>query len=89
MVEAMLLFFLMVAISLVQTFARSDKVWRLSGVIFVLVFSASYKFIFVSRPELYQAFSLPFAVIAVLGASLLIRSPHDYTVTALLTWLIT
>ncbi|MCO8163218.1 GGDEF domain-containing protein [Pseudomonas sp. 21LCFQ010] len=87
-IEALLLFFLMIAISLVQTFTRSDKVWRLAGVIFVLVFSASYKFLFVSHPELYQAFSLAFAVIAVLGASLLIRSPHDYTVTALLTWLI-
>lgn len=87
-VEALLLFFLMIAISLVQTFAHNDKVWRLSGVIFVLVFSASYKLVFISRPELYQAFSLAFVVIAVLGASLLIRSPRDYTFTALLTWLI-
>lgn len=87
-IEALLFFFFMIAISLVQAFTHNDYLWRFSGVVFVLVFSIAYKALFFLRPELHQAFSLPFSVITVLGASLLIRSPQDYTVTVVLAWLI-
>lgn len=78
----------MLVVHNVQTFTRSDRVWRVSGLAFILTFVASYKSLFVQFDPLYQAFSLPFAVITVLGASLLVRNTTDYVVTAVLTWLI-
>ncbi len=78
----------MLAVYCVQTFTPSDRVWRFSGLVFILVFVASYKFLFMQFGLLYEAFSLPFAVITVLGASLLIRNTSDYVVTAVLTWVI-
>lgn len=87
-VEALLLFFLLAAISLIHTLTRSDVVWRFSGLLFVLVFSIAYKTLFFSLPVLYQTFSLSFTVIAVLGVSLLIRSLQDYMLAALFIWLV-
>lgn len=77
----------MLTVFCIQTFARSDRVWRLSGLVFILTFAGSFKFLFMQMDALYQAFSLPFAVITVLGASLLVRNTTDYIVTAVISWL--
>lgn len=80
-------FIAMLMVFCIQTFTRSDKVWRLSGLVFILTFAGSFKFLFMQLDALYQAFSLPFAVITVLGASLLVRNATDYIVTAVISWL--
>lgn len=73
---------------LLQTFTPSDRVWRFSGLLFVLVVMAGFKLIFLEYPLLHQRFSLPLTVLAVVGASLLIREPLDYLVIAVLTWIL-
>lgn len=84
---ALISFMAMLSIFCVQTFTRSDRVWRLSGLVFIIAFTGSFKFLFMQLDTLYQAFSLPFAVITVLGASLLVRNTTDYMLTAMIAWL--
>lgn len=76
------------ALALLQTYTPSDRVWRFSGLAFVLAVIAGFKLIFLEYPLLHQHFSLPLTVLAVLGASLLIRGSWDYLVVAVLTWVI-
>ncbi|OLS62529.1 hypothetical protein PSEMO_24790 [Pseudomonas putida] len=76
------------ALALLQTFTASDRIWRFSGLAFVLVVMVGFKLIFIEYPLLHQRFSLPLTVLAVVGASLLIRGAWDYLVVAVLTWIV-
>ncbi|MDG9885138.1 GGDEF domain-containing protein [Pseudomonas sp. GD04058] len=76
------------ALALLQTYAQSDRIWRFSGLAFVLVVMVGFKLLFTEYPLLHQRFSLPLTVLAVVGASLLIRGSWDYLVVAVLTWVL-
>ncbi|WP_342650583.1 GGDEF domain-containing protein [Pseudomonas sp. REB1044] len=73
---------------LIQTFTVSQRVWRFSGLLFVLAAVSGFRLIFEEYPLLYERYALPLTVMAVVGASLLIRGPMDYLVVASLTWLL-
>lgn len=77
---------MMMLLFVVQTFTTSDSVWRYSGLLFMLTVVLGFKLIFLDYPHLHRQFSLPMTLLAVVGASLLIRGPMDYLVVAVLSW---
>jgi diguanylate cyclase (GGDEF)-like protein len=78
----------LVALFLLHTFTESDRVWRYTGLMFLLVFVLGYMRLFEEYPLLHAQYALPFAVLTVVGASLLIRGPLDYLVSGVLTWVL-
>lgn len=79
---------LLLSLFLLHSFTSSDRVWRYSGLLFLLVFVLGYMRLFSEYPLLHAQYSLPFAVLSVVGASLLIRGALDYLVSGVLTWVL-
>lgn len=79
---------MMVALFIIQTRTNSDNVWRYSGLLFMLTVVLGFKLIFLDYPPLHRQFSLAVTVLAVVGASLLIRGPMDYLLAAVLSWVL-
>ncbi|MBA1197671.1 GGDEF domain-containing protein [Pseudomonas plecoglossicida] len=79
---------MMMALFIIQTRTNSDNVWRYSGLLFMLTVVLGFKLIFLDYPPLHRQFSLAMTVLAVVGASLLIRGPMDYLLVAVLSWVL-
>ncbi|WP_439885457.1 diguanylate cyclase domain-containing protein [Pseudomonas syringae] len=78
----------LLSICVVQCRARNFKVWRLAGVLFVIMVACCFARASQLNSAMGINWALPIAVMIILGSTLLMVYTRDYVVVTMLSWVI-